>query len=137
MNTSVGHAQGTPTITCGLQACREYIAYLQEVADQEESEVESYKCVHEHVLMESQSQMDHLKAAFQVSVCGAFDIRQNQDCFLMYYSVVKSGLAICMSGGVPMKLHAGIFFDSKTVKCRPVTTRCRQRSSKLQLMSIK
>ncbi|BDA41607.1 hypothetical protein COCOBI_02-3880 [Coccomyxa sp. Obi] len=50
-----------------LNACREYIAYLQEAEEQDESQVESYKSVHEHVLMESQSQMDILKAALEAS----------------------------------------------------------------------
>ncbi len=75
MDTSVGHAQEPLTITCGWQACREYIAYLQEAAEQEGSQVESYMSVHEHVLMESQSQINHLKAAFEVSNRGALDIR--------------------------------------------------------------
>ena len=79
--TPLGQAQDILTVTCALQACREYIAYLQEAAEQGENQEEPYQFVHEHMLMEYQGQIDHLKAASEVGICGALDKRIWQDCF--------------------------------------------------------
>lgn len=49
-----------------LQAFREYIAFLQEAAAENESQLRSHKSVQDQVTTESQSQIFHLSVAFEV-----------------------------------------------------------------------